>query len=657
MRISSVTLRNFRCFGPAPVTVALGDGITALIGANGSGKTALLIALARMFGTSPQLRTVVRSDFHMPLGSASDDRAGRDLDIEVVLSFPELADANVEDTWIPPAFNQMIVKDPGEPPYCRLRLEATWVDDGTADGSVEQQLWWLLNSEPEPADAHRRRVRPHERAMIQAVYAPSDRDPADALRYAAQTGLGRFIRAIRWNDETHAAVEDAAKEIDAALDRAPGVVAIKEAISTTWSQLARDDMFANAHLRFTSIALAELIRSFDVTFSPASDISEAPSSRLSDGQRSLLYLSLVAAMSDLERQIYSSATPGAPTNSVFQDETLRVPALTIALIEEPENHLAPHYLSRIIDLFESSLSSMATQVMLSSHSPAIVGRVNPSAIRYFRLDQADRTASVQSLTLPHSKPEEERYVREAVRAFPELYFADFVILAEGPSETQVLPKLAKAIDLELDQSLVAVVPLGGRHVNHMWKLLTSLGIPHATLLDLDAGRQTGGWDKIRYIRNQLLDNGETDADIFRNAPTEALNGDIPLDLSTFERWCHHLGKFGVFLSYPLDFDLLMLQAFPNVYGGDKRTDSSDAAIETAVIGVLGQTNNSDLYRSTSWEPLFPKYRRIFSRGKPAVHLLAMSQLDEDSIHRNCPEPIKQLLLYCQQQITQKNGTT
>lgn len=610
-----------------------------------------------MFGTSPQHRAVVRSDFHMPLGSSRDDRAGRDLAVEVVLSFPELADDNVEATWIPPAFNQMIVDDPGGPPYCRLRLEATWTDDGTADGSVEQQLWWLLDSEPEPVDANRLRVRPRERAMIQAVYAPADRDPADALRYAAQTGLGRFIRAVRWNDETQAAIEGVAKEVDRALDRTPGVVAIKEAIGATWSQLTRDDMFSNAHLRFTSIALAELIRSFDVTFSPASDISEAPSSRLSDGQRSLLYLSLIAAMSDLERQIANSSTPGTPTEPVFQDETLRVPALTIALIEEPENHLAPHYLSRIIDLFESSLSSMTTQVMLSSHSPAIVGRVNPSDIRHFQLDQADRTASIQSLTLPHSKPEEERYVREAVRAFPELYFADFVILAEGPSETQVLPKLAKAVDLELDQSLVAVVPLGGRHVNHMWKLLTDLGILHATLLDLDAGRQTGGLDRIRYIRDQLLDNGETEVNIFRDAPTETLNGDISLDLSTLGRWCHHLRKFGVFLSHPLDFDLLMLQAFPSVYGDDKRTDSDNAAIETAIIGALGKADSSDLYRSASWRPLFPEYRRIFSRGKPAAHLLAMSQLDEDSIRRNCPEPIKQLLLYCQQQLAQKNGAT
>lgn len=655
MRISSITVTNFRCFGSSPTTVFLTDDITALIGANGAGKTALLLAMARMFGVTSQHRTVVRSDFHQPKATAPKDRTTRNLAIEIVLEFPELANENVEAAGIAPAFHQMIVGGPGEPPHCRIRLEATWIDDGTADGAVEQRLWWLLSAEAEPVDEDKRSVRPHERAAIQAVYAPADRDPADALRYAAQTGLGRFIRAVRWSGETHDAVEGAAKEIDSALDRTPGVVAIKQAINATWQDLTDSDEFANAHLRFTSIALDELIRSFDVTFSPASDIPQTPSSRLSDGQRSLLYLSLVAAVSDLEQQVGSSATPGASVVPAFQDETLRVPALTIVLLEEPENHLAPHYLSRIIRLFESSLSSTTTQVVLSSHSPAIVGRVKPSHIRHFRLDSSNRTASVQSLTLPSSKSEEERYVREAIRAFPELYFADLVILAEGPSETQVLPKLATAVNLALDQSLVAVVPLGGRHVNHMWKLLTSLGIPHATLLDLDAGRQTGGWDRIRYIREQLLANGEVDADIFRGAPAESLNGDLPLDLSGLERWCRHLEGFGVFLSWPLDFDLLMLEAFPTAYGDARPAELDDRTIEAAIAGVLGNADNNHLYHPTSWRQMFPKYRRLFSRGKPAVHLLATSQLDEDSIDRDCPAVIKRLLHYCQRQLAQKNS--
>ena len=79
-------------------------------------------------------------------------------------------------------------------------------------------------------------------------------------------------------------------------------------------------------------------------------------------------------------------------------------------------------------------------------------------------------------------------MREAVEAFPELYFARLVILGEGDSEQVVLPRMLEAAGVLLDLRCVSVVPLGGRHVNHFWRLLSSLDIPYLTLLDLDTAR-------------------------------------------------------------------------------------------------------------------------------------------------------------------------
>jgi hypothetical protein len=46
---------------------------------------------------------------------------------------------------------------------------------------------------------------------------------------------------------------------------------------------------------------------------------------------------------------------------------------------------------------------------------------------------------VKAIPLPSDETDEAfKYVREAVRGFPELYFARLVILAEGPSEEIVL---------------------------------------------------------------------------------------------------------------------------------------------------------------------------------------------------------------------------
>jgi predicted ATP-dependent endonuclease of OLD family len=91
MHIESVTLTNFRCFGPVPVRIELDPQLTAMIGSNGTGKSAALEGLLRLFGITQEQRRIRVEDFHVP---AEEDQTpeSRDLSIEVVLAFPELDD-------------------------------------------------------------------------------------------------------------------------------------------------------------------------------------------------------------------------------------------------------------------------------------------------------------------------------------------------------------------------------------------------------------------------------------------------------------------------------------------------------------------------------------------------------------------------------------
>ena len=129
-------------------------------------------------------------------------------------------------------------------------------------------------------------------------------------------------------------------------------------------------------------------------------------------------------------------------------------------------------------------------------------RVAPEHIRYLRLNK-DRETVVTSIVMPAATDEAYKFVREAVQAFPELYFSRLVILGEGDSEEIVLPRLLQAKGIVEDDASISVAPLGGRHVNHFWRLLHGLGIPYITLLDLDLGRYQGGWGRIRYAVQQL----------------------------------------------------------------------------------------------------------------------------------------------------------
>ena len=259
-------------------------------------------------------------------------------------------------------------------------------------------------------------------------------------------------------------------------------------------------------------------------------------------------------------------------------------------------------------------------------------------------------------------------------AFPELYFGKFIVLAEGPSEEVVLSKIASAYDLELDTSFVCVVPLGGRHVNHFWKLLEDLKIPFATLLDLDAGRRTGGWARIKYVCEQLIENGVASSELLEfddGGKTYAITSEELQTLherelkgSDIRKWVNHLEGFGVFFSFPLDLDFSMLARFPDAYKSideyngpaipEKETDAWDKYIRRTIGAVVGDAEEAiDLYMASSPEvkELFAWYRYLFAfRSKPTTHILALSEIDKDELRRKAPRSISRLLNYCKEKL-------
>jgi putative ATP-dependent endonuclease of OLD family len=183
---------------------------------------------------------------------------------------------------------------------------------------------------------------------------------------------------------------------------------------------------------------------------------------LSDGQRSLFHIALRAATLEVERDVFASPPEASP----FDHEKLKQAHLTLLAIEEPENSLSPFFLSRIIAQAREIADFPTAQVIISSHSASILSRIEPEEVRYLRRDRQQRCSCVRRLTLPEDDAEASQYVRLSVRAYPELYFARFVVLGEGDSERIVMPRIAEAMGVPLDPSFVPIVPLGGRYVSH-----------------------------------------------------------------------------------------------------------------------------------------------------------------------------------------------
>ncbi|WP_029007540.1 ATP-dependent nuclease [Azospirillum halopraeferens] len=637
MKIESITLHNFRCFGPKPLTVRLAHGMTALVGANGAGKTALMHALRRMFGVTEEQRRLVRGDFHVPAGEATPPTR-RSLAIEVILAFPELEDAASSTAAVPQFFHHMAA-DEGGVLKCRLRLEAAWEEDGTAEGAIEAKLLAIGTLAPEYSADDCRDVSPRDRGRIQVVYVPATRDAASQVNALVR---GRLWRAVEWSRNTRDALAEAGRVLEAAFTGEPAVAAITEAVTKRWHEVHGGGTFATPAFRPIDQRFEEFVRKVEVLFRPDGAGLERGLDSLSDGQRSLFHIAVTAATLDVEAGLRRAG-------SGFRADDIALPVLTILLLEEPENCLSPFYLSRIVGQLQELAGTQAAQAVVSSHSAGILGRVRPEDVRHFRLDTATRCAAVNEIRLPPDADEAGKFVREAVHAYPELYFARFVILGEGSSEQIVLPRIADAMGLHIDRSFVAVVPLGGRHVNHLWRLLNDLEIPHATLLDLDFGRDGGGWGRIHTACAQLIKYGHAPEQVLGVAAkeAEAKLAEIaagPPDLASLRGWIDHLRALGVFFSEPLDIDLSMLRAFPPQYrrpaeGG--RGPQGDAA--KAKETTLGQDGRADLY-DPSYDDDFRWYRYLFlGRGKPTTHLRALGDIDARSLANTAPVEIKALL--------------
>lgn len=500
MKIETVTLTNFRCFGPDATRTRLDAGITALVGNNGSGKTALLAALMRCFGVTEAQRTVQRRDFH--LGADQHEiTSGAALSIDIVLAFPELGGLGSQNaTAVPDFFHHMSASKTGAPLKARVRLQAVWIEDGTPDGTVEEDVRWVQTLGNKFDWDKCKRVSPIERAAIQLVYVPATRTASDQVTNLLK---GRLWRAARWSDPLIETIKASSADLQKKFEKEKPAKFITIRLERRWQQLHEADTDTTPVLRLIDSRIPDLVRRAEFAFFPDEEGRVRDIADLSDGQRSLFHIALTAATLEIERDVLALK----PDQSPFDQDKLRRTHLTILAIEEPENSLAPFFLSRIITQAREVSALPSAQVVVSSHSASILSRIEPEEVRYFRLKQPSRVSTVRSLTLPADDDEARRYVRLAVKAYPELYFARFVILGEGDSERIVLPRIADAMGLSLDPSFVPIVPLGGRYVVHFWRLLNDLRIPHASLLDLDLGRKHGGAGSVRTAVKALSDIG------------------------------------------------------------------------------------------------------------------------------------------------------
>lgn len=622
MKLQTIRLSNFQSFGEHPTEISL-ESTTYLIGPNGSGKTALLQALCRLFAFDPSQRRILRSDFHVPYDEEA-EASERSLWIEADFTFPETLNAGANST-VPPFLSHMRLDAADGIPRVRFRLSANM----GSDGDIEESLEYVLDVDEHNAPVSRTKVPRSERNNIHVHYLPARRDPADHISYGTNALIGRLLRSVRWDNE-RAQIKGFTDQISDCLSSNPSVDRLSSALESAWGVLHKGKFFTDPKITFVASEIEALLKHLSISFKPGHGESIVDFSRLSDGQKSMLYLSLVISAQSVGRKVLSQE------DQSFDIEKLRPPVFTLMAIEEPENSLSPHYLGRVIDSLASLTNNDDGQALIATHAPSMLRRIAPESIRYMRLNE-ERLSRITCIQLPEDGGEAHKFVREAVQAFPEVYFSRLVVLGEGDSEEIVLPRLLKAQGVPVDAFGVAITPLGGRHVNHFWRLLAALKIPYITLLDLDVARFGAGWGRLNNA-NEYLKKFEEHKALPENwvfphwtttSPSVRWHFQLPwIEKNVFDE----LEKRGVFFSEPMDLDFSMLKAYPDAYCVERETSDDD--MKKAVLGK--SHHDSSQYTKDELE-LFSTYQKYFKLGsKPAAHLNGLSKLSDEQLIANMP---------------------
>lgn len=571
MKLSKLKLYNYRCFGDNEQTIKI-DDITSFLGDNSSGKTAALMALNCLFSANSMDRTLKRSDFHLPKDMSPDIQESQMLYIEAIFTFDNLDNAN-ESFDIPHFFSSVVVDEPEGTPYLRIRLEATWEKSSNLEGAIESKLYYITCPESdEISDEVKVTAFRKDLDHIRVIYVPAVRDPSKQLKNVSGTMMNQIMNSINWSQSTQENVKNQIQQLNKHFLDEPGVSVIASSINSQWALYDNDIRYSDAQLRFNTIDIDSAVKKSEVVFSPTVTGKEYSIDDMSDGLRSLFYISLVDSILDIEENIQEEINCGSDEMAF----SYRPPILTIIALEEPENHIAPHLIGQLVSNLIKIASRHNAQITLSSHSTAIIKRFDPEKLRYFRFNPCKGGTEVRDITLPDEEKVANQYkfIKEAVKAYPELYFAKLIILGEGDSEEIILPKIWSAKKNDIDISGISVVPLGGRHVNHFWRLLSDLKIPYITLLDLDKEREGGGWGRIKYALDQLIKNRIkkeelllVDSQVLSDEDfADMYNWDIN-DTSLLKMWIEHLEKYNVFFSAPLDIDFLMLEQYGDIYKG------------------------------------------------------------------------------------------
>lgn len=457
MYISEILIENFRCFGSGTekLVMPLKKGLTAMVGENDAGKTAVIDALRLALGTKDQeyLR-VEDSDFHWPGGSAP-----RSKDIRVRLRFDGL-DGREKGSFAEFLSYELV----------GTKREATFylnwlVKDGTG---VRSDRRFVQSEFKSGKDADGPPLDYEARELLRVTYLRPLRDAERALSAGRSSRLAQILQHTKEVLETG---DDYDPSAATPLD--PTTLSVLGVGDWANALLKDRDGIKEAKKRLNNHYLKPLSFSGDPL---SGDITIVHSGDKEMRLRQLLERMDLSLIDDHAPNVPSNRGLGSNNLLFMACELLLLGSehetLPLLLIEEPEAHLHPQRQLRLMQFLQEQVEKprddeQKIQVLVTTHSPVLA-----SAIKLDNMVMI-QGARAFSLTKDRTKLEADDYrflerFLDSTKA--NLLFARGVVIVEGDGENILLPTLASLIGRDFREHGVSIVNVGGTGLRRFAKI-------------------------------------------------------------------------------------------------------------------------------------------------------------------------------------------